>query len=156
MLSMTSRVDGPRVTAEAFRLSSEKLISTFLPRPDGLRTREVEGTTPEAPNREAVRTVFLRDSGSSESRTSTTDLPGVGRTTRENPSLPGAFVFSGSALGFSPAFDLGGGGGFFSPSRQLRRSEQVSLKTRWIFEYQMCLQLFLSLQVWLHLEHRNT
>ena len=43
--------------------------------------------------------------------------------TRENPSLPDTFVLSSSAVGFGAAFDLGGGGGFFSPSRQLQPIE---------------------------------
>lgn len=61
----------------------------------------------------------MRSSGNRVSRAFRTDLPEVGWMTRENPSLPGAFVLSGSTAGFGAAFDLGGGGGFFSPSRQL-------------------------------------
>jgi len=118
MLSMVSRVDGPRLAADPLTLSSENLISACLPRPGGLKTHEVE-TAPEAPRWEVLRTAFLRVSGKRVSRAFRTDLPELGCITRENPSLPNPFVPSGSAAGFGATFDLGGGGGFFSPSRQL-------------------------------------
>lgn len=48
MLSMISRVDGTRVTADPL-MSSENLISSLLPRTGGFKTREVEAAL-EAPN----------------------------------------------------------------------------------------------------------
>ena len=123
MLLMISRVDGPHVTEDPLVLSSENLISVFLSRPDCLKTCEPEETTPEGLNWEVVRTVFLRGSGNSVSSTFRTEFREDGWITRENPSFPDAFVFSGSVLGFATAFCFGGGGGFFSPSRQLRHIE---------------------------------
>ena len=119
ILSMISRADGPQVTAGPLTLSSENLISVFLPRPGGLKTRELEAAA-EALNWEVVRTAFLRGSGNKVSRAFRTDFPEVAWMTRENPSLLDDLVFSGSVLGFGAAFDFGGGGGFFSPSRQLQ------------------------------------
>lgn len=47
MLSIISRVDCPRVIADPLILSSENLISVFLPRPGGLKTRDLEEAGPE-------------------------------------------------------------------------------------------------------------
>lgn len=126
MLFITSRADGPRVTADPLISSSENLSSVFPRRPGGLKTRRVE-SAPEAPNWEVARRVFLRVSGNRVSRASRTDLPEDGWMTRENPSLPDTFVFSRSVVGFGAGatLGLGGGGGFFSPSRQLLPVESV-------------------------------
>lgn len=74
----------------------------------------------ETCNLEVVGTIFSRVSGDRVSKALITDPPEVGWMARENPSLPGAFVFCGPALGFGVACDLGRGGGFFTPSRQLQ------------------------------------